>query len=153
MVMIQNDSYVTIEFSMSLGGQMQDPPREISYVHGSGALLFGLEQKLWGLRPGQVAEIELIPYGMHDPALVMTIPLADFDNPPAFEREGVYSCKLKAGRTVNFRLVNVEGDNAVCDFNHPQAGKILKLAAKVISIREATPVELQAAKSSCGSGG
>ena len=41
-----------------------------------------------------------------------------------------------------FNVMKIKGDTVLLDGNHPQAGKALRFAIKVISVREASEEEI-----------
>lgn len=118
--------------------------KPLTYLHGTNALVPGLEQALEGKAVGDAIEVSLTPeqgYGQRDPRLIQNIPIRKLPNG-----------KAEVGMTLNVNtpegprllVVNaVRGDYATVDANHPLAGMNLHFQVKIAEIREPTEEELQ----------
>jgi FKBP-type peptidyl-prolyl cis-trans isomerase SlyD len=149
-VRVANDTVVTIEYSARLeNGELIDSTDDcgpISYLHGNEQIFPALERAVEGLEPGAESEVRLSAsesWGASRTELVRRMPRAQL--PPALtltpgER---YSVRAPDGKTLIFRLVAVEGDEVVADFNPRGAGQGLVIQAKVLAVRPATADELR----------
>ncbi len=116
----------------------------LTYLHGHGNLIPGLERELAGKNPGDRLQVKITPadgYGEYDRALVQKVPrralkgLADV-------RVGM---RLQAQTADGARPVTVTqltGDMVTLDGNHPLAGKNLNFEVEVTQVRAATAEEL-----------
>ena len=133
---LRDESGATIESS---GGE-----KPLSYLHGCGQLIPGLEKFLDGGEPGLRSTVTILPrdaYGEKDPAAVIRAPRTDFpedlDLAPGVEVQA----ETPDG-PITFMVVSIEGDEAVLDANHPLAGKALTFDVEVVEVRAATADEI-----------
>jgi FKBP-type peptidyl-prolyl cis-trans isomerase SlyD len=115
----------------------------LTYLHGVGNLVPGLEKALDGKAPGDSVEITLSAaegYGERDDKLVRNVPLRKIsDKKPQVGRR--YRAQLDDGQAVVL-VTGLRGDYATVDANHPLAGMSLHFQVKVVDIREATAEEI-----------
>lgn len=139
---------VTLEYALSAEGEPEpldwtDPGVPLDFLFGTGRVLPGLEMLLFGLEAGTAIDGEIAPedaYGFHDPALVESVPRERFgpDGPPDL---GAHFESRTNGRVRFAKVVGFEGDDVRLDLNHPLAGVALKVSARVLAVRVATPME------------
>jgi|SRR5215831_8526241 len=144
---IGREKAVTIEYTLKdEGGKLLDtsdgkPP--LTYLHGVGALVPGLEQALEGKGAGDAVDVTLTPdegYGARDERLIRNVPLRKLR-----ERDVVVGQRVPADVEGGQRLVLItalRGDYATVDANHPLAGMTLHFSVKVVGVRDATSEEL-----------
>ncbi len=141
---------VSVDYELHLGdGQIVDasaPGEPLSYIHGEGQIVPGLERALEGLSTGDAREVVVSPedgYGDHDARGVQEVPRAEF---PA-EVEPHAGMELAAegpdGEIVPFVVREVKPETVVIDLNHPLAGKTLHFDVTVRDVRVATPDEIE----------
>jgi FKBP-type peptidyl-prolyl cis-trans isomerase SlyD len=133
---LRDDAGATIESS---GGR-----KPLSYLHGYGQLIPGLERFLDGVEPGLRQTVTILPqdaYGEKDPSAVIRAPRADFPEGMVLA-PGVEVQADTPDGPITFLVVSVDGDEAVLDANHPLAGKALTFDVEVVEVRAATPDEL-----------
>ena len=120
------------------------PP--LTYLHGRGAIVPGLEKVLEGKGAGEKLEVTLPPedaYGARDEALVCNIPVRRFKLEPG-TRLAVgqrYRAWMRDGLRVAL-VKGLAGDYASVDANHPLAGMRLHFQVEVVDVRDATAEEL-----------
>ena len=75
-------------------------------------------------------------FGPHDPSLTFT---DDIDNvPPQFRQVGAeVQMQNDQGETRSFHVTRVEGGKVTVDGNHPFAGKVLTVRARIEEVRDA----------------
>jgi FKBP-type peptidyl-prolyl cis-trans isomerase 2 len=82
-------------------------------------------------------------YGEYDLEQIVPIPISEFpdefDLEPGLELE----MKDKDGDIVYARIVSIGKTRVKMDFNHPLAGKDLMFEIQILSLRSATPGELE----------
>lgn len=119
--------------------------KPLSYLHGHGQIVPGLEKALEGLKEGDKAEVALSPaegYGELNPELKMTIGKSQFPE-GANPAVGMQFGADVDGHERVFTVLAVEGDQVTVDGNHPLAGQSLNFSVEVLELREATPEELE----------
>jgi FKBP-type peptidyl-prolyl cis-trans isomerase SlyD len=144
---IGREKAVTIEYTLKDdGGKVLDtsegrPP--LTYLHGMGSLVPGLEKALDGKTAGDAVTVTLTPdegYGARDERLIRNMPLRKLR-----DRDPVVGQRVPADFDGSARLVLItalQGDYATVDANHPLAGKTLHFSVKIVGVREATAEEL-----------
>jgi FKBP-type peptidyl-prolyl cis-trans isomerase SlyD len=147
---IARDTVVTIEYTAALeDGTVIDTTDHcgpITYLHGHEQIFAPLERAIEGLEAGANREIQLSAaesYGERRQELVRRIPLAQLPRDLGLVPGERYTLRTPGGQPLVFRLVAIEGDEVVADFNSGGAGLALHIAAKVLAVRAATAEELQ----------
>ncbi|HLQ26083.1 MAG TPA: peptidylprolyl isomerase [Acidiferrobacterales bacterium] len=116
----------------------------LTYIHGIGNLIPGLEKALAGKSEGDAFEVTISPqegYGVHDESLLEVLPRSKF----TAEQEVQVGMQFYAEGGSEMQVitvVGVEGDRITIDGNHPLAGRMLSFAIKVVDVRDATPEEV-----------
>jgi FKBP-type peptidyl-prolyl cis-trans isomerase SlyD len=143
-------SVVSVDYELHLGdGKVVDasePGSPLSYIHGEGQIVPGLERALEGLAAGDVRQVEVSPedgYGMHDVRGLQEVPRSAFptDMEPAPGME--IMAEGPQGEAVPFVVREVKPDAVVIDLNHPLAGKTLHFAVTIREVRDASAEELE----------
>lgn len=145
---ISDNRVVSIHYTLTNDeGETLDSSRErepLSYLHGAGNIVPGLEAALSGKEVGDEFKAEVPPakgYGEHNEAMVQQVPTSAFQGVPEikpgmqFRAEGPQGATLVTVREVGEESVTVDG-------NHPLAGKTLHFAVEVTDVREATSDEM-----------
>jgi FKBP-type peptidyl-prolyl cis-trans isomerase SlyD len=145
---IANGNVVGIDYSLHLGdGRVVDasaPGQPLTYLHGEGQIVPGLESALEGLDVGERKQVVVAPgdgYGEHDPRGVQEVPRAAF--PPGFEPQVGMELTAEGpdGEAVPFAVREVRPESVLIDLNHPLAGKTLHFDVTVRDVRPATDEE------------
>jgi FKBP-type peptidyl-prolyl cis-trans isomerase SlyD len=116
----------------------------LTYLHGHGNLIPGLERQLTGRSAGDKLQVKIPPadgYGEYDPQLVQRVPRRSLKG-IANVRVGM---RLQAQTDHGSRPVTVThitGDMVTLNGNHPLAGKNLNFDVEVAAVRAATTEEL-----------
>lgn len=125
----------------------------ITYVHGYGMLVPGLEAGLYGLRAGDSKTIVVgvdDGFGARDEDLVFAIAREELPSTDSIEPGDFIVAEDEDGDSADLRVVSVHEDHVVVDGNHELAGKVLQFAVVVQSVRAATAEELSAAQEAFG---
>jgi FKBP-type peptidyl-prolyl cis-trans isomerase SlyD len=133
---LRDDRGTTIESSG--GGE------PLSYLHGYGHIIPGLEKALDGSHAGLKTTVTIEAkdgYGDKDPQAVIRAPRADFPEGLTLEPGAEVQAETPDG-PITFTVIAVEDDHAVLDANHPLAGKRLTFDVHVLEVREATSEEI-----------
>ena len=116
----------------------------LTYLHGKGNIIPGLEQALAGKEAGEKLDVSVAPeqaYGTRDERLVQILPRSRLP-------EGTQvapGMQLRADSPKGPRLVSVvkvERDFVTVDGNHPLAGRTLNFSVEVAEVRKATHEEV-----------
>lgn len=145
---IADGTVVGIDYALHLGdGKVVDASEAgepLTYLHGGGQIVPGLESALVGLGAGDRKQVVVAPadgYGEHDPAGVQEVPRgafpADFQPEPGME----LTAEGEDGEPVPFVVKELREGSVVIDLNHPLAGKTLHFDVTVREVREATEEE------------
>ncbi|HZJ03439.1 MAG TPA: peptidylprolyl isomerase [Thermoleophilia bacterium] len=120
----------------------------LSYLHGYGSIVKGLERELEGREPGQKTEVTLAPedaYGERSPEAMMEVPRSEF--PEGMEPEPGMTVQADTpGGAVYLQVNGVTEDQVTLDGNHPLAGKTLHFDVEVTDVRAATDAEEEKAR-------
>lgn len=144
---IAKDKVVALEYTLRVEGEVIDASTKgesLSYLHGHGNIVVGLEKALTGMAVGMSKTVKVEPiegYGEFDEEGMQNIPMSSFD--VDLEIGQTYSGEDSDGDPVSFNVLAIEGDQVLVDFNHPLAGEELEFEVKILSIRDATPEELE----------
>ena len=149
---IATNSYAVVAYRLSdeTGALLEDSEKgePITYVHGYGMLVPGLEAGLLGLAAGDSKLIVVSPeqgFGLRDEELVFSIPKSELPSTDNIESGDFIVAEDSDGEEADLRVVSVESDHVVVDGNHELAGKTLHFAVVVESVRVATEEEVAAA--------
>ena len=120
-------------------------------------LIVPLEKDLDGKAVGDTFDVVAKPdeaYGEYDPEQVATLENDIFMVDGKFDSEmitiGAHVPMMTAdGFHITGVVKDITGEQVIMDFNHPLAGKSVRLKGSIITVRDATPEELQP---SCGCG-
>ena len=117
----------------------------LTYLHGSGQIVPGLEKQMDGRSVGDKFIAEVAPeegYGAHQPALMQEVPRDAFQGVEDIQPGMQFQGRGPHGE-INVTVTKVEADKVFIDGNHPLAGKTLHFAIEVTDVREASAEELE----------
>jgi FKBP-type peptidyl-prolyl cis-trans isomerase SlyD len=147
-VNIEKNRVVTFHYTLRDGqGTVIDSSggrAPLSYLHGKGNIIPGLEQALVGKVAGDKLDVTVQPeqgYGRRDERLVQIVARNLFgevaDLKPGMQ---VRASGPQGARLVN--VVTVDRDFVTVDGNHPLAGRTLYFSVEVAEVRKATHEEV-----------
>ena len=140
----------------------EDPERIIYGV--TEGVIRPLEQALEGKSVGDAFDVKATAdeaFGQPDPEAIMSLDKEIFVVDGKFDAEHIrpgatVPMMTADGFRINGLVTEVSSDKVTMDFNHPLAGKAVRLVGKVVAVRDATPEELHPAQgcgcSHCGDG-
>ena len=146
---IADDVVVSLDYTLTVDNEVVDTSEDsepIVFLQGHGNIIPGLEQALYGLAAGEQKEVVVQPadgYGELDPEAFADVPRKEF--PPQIPMEVGIELQMrdKSGDILDARIDAVDEDTVRLDFNHPLAGKQLNFSVTVVSLRSASPEELE----------
>ncbi|MFC1703844.1 peptidylprolyl isomerase [Candidatus Omnitrophota bacterium] len=131
---------IAFDYALTVDGNVIDKSEAgspLTYVHGEGGIIPGLQKRMEGLKVGDERTISVPPeeaYGAVNPDALQQVPRTSL--PPDFVPQVGVMLSLRApdGRPMQGMIVQVNDDTIVVNFNHPLAGKTLEFVVKVVSI-------------------
>lgn len=117
----------------------------LSYLHGAGNIVPGLEKALAGKQAGDTLKADLAPeeaYGPRHDGLVQTVPRSAFQGVDSVEPGMQFEARTERGPLL-VTVTKVEPEQVTVDGNHPLAGQNLHFDVSVEDVREATEEEQQ----------
>jgi FKBP-type peptidyl-prolyl cis-trans isomerase SlyD len=139
---IQDDSIVSIEYTLTDDtGKVVDSnvgKEPLTYLHGSGQIVRGLEKELTGLKVGDQKKIVVKPEDGYqaNPNAFQEIPRDKLPR-EALKVGTMLATRGPQGETIAIRVHEIKEKTVVVDFNSPLAGKTLHFDVKVTDIRAA----------------
>ncbi len=121
------------------------------FIQGISGLPEGFEKQLEGLEENSEFDFTILSedgYGDYDPEAIVDLPKSVFEMPDVDLEEllqigNVIPMTNEDGEKMHGQVVEVKEDVVIMNFNHPLAGKVMHFQGKIISIREATEVEIE----------
>jgi len=147
---IKQDSVVTLHYTLKdEGGEVIESSttsgNPLTYLHGRGNLIPGLERELQGKNAGDKLNVIVAPvegYGEYDEKLVQQLPRRSLKG-IASVRPGMQLRTQTAHGPRSVTVTRVTGDIITVDGNHPLAGKSLNFEVEITGVRDATAEELE----------
>ena len=116
----------------------------LSYVHGHGQVISGLENALTGKKKGDKLDVSIDPkdaYGIRDEKLVQVAPLSGFKGTDEIKVGNQYQIETPEGVVVA-TVTNLENEEVTLDMNHPLSGETLHFNVEIVDVRDASEEEL-----------
>ena len=145
---IAKDSVVAIDYTLTDDtGRVLDTSKDrepLSYLHGQGHIIPGLEAALDGKVVGDELKVTIPPeqaYGLRDDRMIQNVPVSSFSGVAEIQPGMQFQANTPGGPRV-VTVVGIEGDEVKIDANHPLAGVTLNFQVKIMDVRQALPEEL-----------
>ena len=146
---ITRHTVASIEYTLTDdAGEVLDTSRghgPLTYVHGTGGLIPGLEAELEGKEAGAALKVRIAPadaYGERDEEMVARVPRTQMPSGAPLAVGTQFQARGPQGSQV-VTLVKVEDDAVWLDANHPLAGVHLTFDVSVVEVRAATAEEIE----------
>ena len=146
---IQNDKVVTMHYHLTnADGEILDSSREsepLTYLHGAGNIVSGLERALTSLDVGATTTVQLSPseaYGEYNADMVQQVPREEFGGIQGLEVGMQLQAQDPNGQTFVVYITEIHDEVVVVDANHPLAGVDLTFDIEIVDVRDATAEEL-----------
>ena len=143
---INTDSVVTFHYRLSLdSGQAVDSSEgsePLTYTHGSGQIIPGLEQALAAKQVGDKFEVDIAAtdaYGERDEELMVQIPRTAFPDEaqeqlqPGVRFQGPHPADPEKPAVLT--VLKVDDEAVIADANHPLAGQNLHFDVDVVAVQ------------------
>ncbi len=145
---IADGKVVTIHYTLTLSdGRVVDSSsggEPLTYLHGAGNIVPGLERELSGKNQGDQLQVEVQPgeaYGDYDAAGNHKLPRKAFPADAQLRPGMGFHAEDDQGTVVPMWITGVADDEITVTSNHPLAGQVLNFAVEVVNIRDATAEE------------
>jgi FKBP-type peptidyl-prolyl cis-trans isomerase SlyD len=146
---VQKNSVVSIDYTLTDDeGEVLDTSKgqdPLSYLHGHGQIVPGLERALEGKAIGDSVKVVVEPkdgYGQRDQKRVMHVNRAklpsDLDPEVGMQLAG----QDDKGQVIPLWITQVSATEVTLDGNHPLAGQTLHFDVQIKDVRQATEEEL-----------
>lgn len=116
----------------------------LSYLHGAGNIIPGLEKALEGKTTGDKLTVSVAAaeaYGERNDSMVQQLDSSMFSGIDQIEVGMEFHAETEHGLQV-VTVTNVDGDQVTIDGNHPLAGVDLNFDVEVTDVREASEEEI-----------
>jgi FKBP-type peptidyl-prolyl cis-trans isomerase SlyD len=144
---IQENKVVSFHYTLSASdGAQIESSRErepMTYLHGSGNIIPGLEKAMEGKSAGDHFEVTVEPaeaYGEKKPQNIQRISSKHFRNPRKLQKGQLLTLETHQG-PVQVTVVKVGRFNIDVDANHPLAGEALTFDVEITEVRDASEEE------------
>jgi FKBP-type peptidyl-prolyl cis-trans isomerase 2 len=137
---IETGSTVQLHYKLTVDGEVVDSSQDaqpLSYVHGQGQLIPGLEKHLAGMKAGQAGDFTVSAeegYGTVDPQAFIEVPRTQLPQDVTPEIGMMLRGTAQDGRPFRARVHQISPESVILDLNHPLAGKILNFHISVVSV-------------------
>jgi FKBP-type peptidyl-prolyl cis-trans isomerase SlyD len=146
-MLVGKDTVVTMDYTLSdPAGTVLDTSQggePLSYLHGAGNIIPGLEQAMEGKAVGDTFKATVAPeqgYGIRREDLVAPVSRESFKGVADIKPGMQFQANTAEGPRV-VTVVAVTSDEVTIDANHELAGKTLVFDIKVVDVRAATADE------------
>lgn len=146
---IEDNKVVSIHYTLKdADGNLLDSSDgrdPLAFIHGTGALIPGLEKELAGKGKGDALQAVVSPddaYGPYFDELVHTVPKSGFQGEGDIEVGMQVQVETNTGPSIA-TVTEVVEENVKLDLNHPLAGVELHFDVEVVEVRDATSEELE----------
>lgn len=147
-MLIGPNTVVSIHYRLTnSAGEQIDASSEgspMTYLHGAGNIIPGLERELAGKESGATLEVTVQPedgYGERQSQLMQEVPRGAFPEGQEIEPGMRFSAQTEGG-PVAVVVTDVTPEAVTVDANHPLAGEVLHFSVSVADVREATAEEI-----------
>jgi FKBP-type peptidyl-prolyl cis-trans isomerase SlyD len=138
---IEANKKVKFDYTLKVGEEIvetSEGKQPIEYVHGSGAIIPGLESQLAGMKVGDTKSVTVKPedaYGLPNPEAVKEFPKTSFPKEMVAQIGMVVELQGAEGQPPLPGVIQEVKDTTVLvNFNHPLAGKTLTFDVKIVSV-------------------
>jgi FKBP-type peptidyl-prolyl cis-trans isomerase SlyD len=150
---IAENTVVSIDYTLTDDdGEVIDTSQgrePLTYLHGAGQIIPGLESALEGQSAGDDLEVTVAAeeaYGERDERLVQDVPRRAFQGVDQVTAGMRFQAQSEGGQSRTITVTAVEGETVTIDANHPLAGKPLNFKVTIVEVREADAEEIESGR-------
>src|SRR4030066_552830 len=128
-MLITRNKVVRIDYTLSADDQQiidsSEGGEPLTYLHGGGNIIPGLEAALEGKRAGESLNVRIVPdeaYGESDAALVQSVPREMFEDSDSIQVGMQFQSGDPDGNTRIVTVVGADADSGTGDGNPPLRG-------------------------------
>ncbi|MBN2445025.1 MAG: peptidylprolyl isomerase [Spirochaetales bacterium] len=142
-MIITKNKVVTIQYTVkNNAGKIIKSTKNggLSYTHGKGSLVPGLEKELENKKPGDTFSLRITPeegYGIYDNSKVFSVSKEKFKDVKELKIGMKFRVKTQQGEET-ILVKKIIGDRITVDMNHPLAGETLFYDVSVMKIKDST---------------
>lgn len=148
-LLIGDNSVVSMHYTLTnASGEVLDSSdggEPLTYLHGAGNIIPGLENALVGKVAGDSLKVEVPPaegYGEIHQELMQVVPREAFQGVEQLEPGMAFQAQGQDGSTRQIVVREINGDEITVDGNHPLAGVDLHFDVQVVEVRQASEEEV-----------
>jgi len=145
---IKENSVVSFHYTLTgKDGQIIDSSegnQPLTYLHGVGQIVPGLENALLGKLAGDKMDVEVSAeegYGEHHEFMVQQVPREAFQGVDDIEPGMQFQAQTPQG-AMTVTVTAADETTVTVDGNHPLAGQPLFFAVEIVSVRDASEEEI-----------
>ena len=145
---IKENSVVSFHYTLTgKDGQVIDSSegnQPLTYLHGVGQIVPGLENALLGKLAGDKMDVEVSAeegYGEHHEFMVQQVPREAFQGVDDIEPGLQFQAQTPQG-AMTVTVTAADETTVTVDGNHPLAGQPLFFAVEIVSVRDASEEEI-----------
>ncbi len=145
---IKENSVVSFHYTLTgKDGQVIDSSegnQPLTYLHGVGQIVPGLENALLGKLAGEKLDVEVSAeegYGEHQEYMVQQVPREAFQGVDDIEPGMQFQAQTPQG-AMTVTVTAADETTVTVDGNHPLAGQSLFFAVEIVSVRDASDEEI-----------
>ncbi|MEH6624975.1 MAG: peptidylprolyl isomerase [Motiliproteus sp.] len=117
----------------------------LTYLHGSGNIIPGLEKELVGKQVGDTLEVTVAPdeaYGPVHEEMIQTVPRDAFDGVEEIAEGMRFEAQTASGQ-ISVMVIAADEESVTVDGNHALAGETLHFYVEVVDVRDASEDEMK----------
>ena len=145
---IKENSVVSFHYTLTgKDGQVIDSSegnQPLTYLHGVGQIVPGLENALLGKQAGDKMDVEVSAeegYGEHHEFMVQQVPREAFQGVDEIEPGMQFQAQTPQG-AMTVTVTAADETTVTVDGNHPLAGQPLFFVVEIVSVRDASEEEI-----------
>jgi FKBP-type peptidyl-prolyl cis-trans isomerase SlyD len=142
---VADGKVVRIHYRLTVREQLVDDSggEPLAYLHGSGQIVPGLEERLLGKVQGDKFEAVVPPEDAYGERVgdARPVPRDAFPEDVELEVGMQFAAQAPDGEVIPLWVVGLDDDAVLVDQNHPLAGETLLFEIEVVEVREATAEE------------
>lgn len=163
---IEKNTVATVTYSIYLDNitgeviESSDAVNPRSMIFGVDKMIPGFEQKLTGLSSGEQFSFELSEeeaFGSYRNEMIINVPKSAFMMDGKIREDLLFvdneiGMMDNHGNPIRGKIMQIDSDKVVMDFNHKLAGKKLFISGSVLDVRPVTDDDLAPKGGCCGGG-